>query len=151
MQYGSAVTDPPTLPSVEEVNAMVRTSFPGSEVECVEIGTGYALARRQANPADIRPGGFVSGPAQFALADGALWFCVFAAIGRVEAMALTSELSIRFLRPCVGDVLWARATLDAAGRRNVVGTVRVWADGASDKPTAVAQGTYVLPNPAVPA
>ena len=56
MQYGSAVTDAPTLPSVEEVNAMVRTSFPGSEVECVEIGTGYALARRQVTPADIRPG-----------------------------------------------------------------------------------------------
>ena len=36
-------------------------------------------------------------------------------------------------------------TLDSAGRRNVVGTVRVWTDDRVDKPTAVAQGTYVLP------
>ena len=38
-----------------------------------------------------------------------------------------------------------RATLDAAGRRNVVGTVHVWTDDRADKPTAIAQGTYVLP------
>ena len=60
-------------------------------------------------------------------------------------MALTSELSIRFLRPAVGEILWARATLDATGRRNIVGTVRIWADDRAHKPTAVAQGTYALP------
>jgi acyl-coenzyme A thioesterase PaaI-like protein len=60
-------------------------------------------------------------------------------------MALTSELSIRFLRPAQGSILWARATLDVAGRRNVVGTVRVWCDERDDRPTATAQGTYVLP------
>jgi acyl-coenzyme A thioesterase PaaI-like protein len=60
-------------------------------------------------------------------------------------MALTSELSIRFLRPARGKVLWAKATLDVAGRRNVVGTVRVWCDDRIDKPTATAQGTYALP------
>jgi acyl-coenzyme A thioesterase PaaI-like protein len=65
--------------------------------------------------------------------------------GRIEPMALTAELSIRFLRPAIANVLWARATIDAAGRRNVVGTVRIWADDRDDKPTAVAQGTYVLP------
>ena len=70
---------------------------------------------------------------------------VFAAIGRVEPMALTSELSIRFLRPAAGDVLWAACRSRRAGRRNVVGTVRLWTDDRVDKPTAVAQGTYALP------
>ncbi|MBI2709601.1 MAG: PaaI family thioesterase [Actinobacteria bacterium] len=124
---------------------MVRTAFPGSSNACAEIGAGYAVATRPAMPGDLRPGGFVAGPVQFGIADAALWYCVFAAIGRVEPMALTSELSIRFVRPCVGEVLWARADVDAAGRRNVVGTVRVWVDDRSDEPTAVAQGTYVLP------
>ena len=32
---------------------------------------------------------------------------MLAAVGRVEPMALTSELSIRFLRPAIGSVLWA--------------------------------------------
>ena len=95
----------------------------------------------------MRPGGFISGPAQFGLADAALWYLVFAAIGRIEPMALTSELSIRYLRPAQGSVLWAKATLESAGRRNVVGTVHVWCDDRVDKPTASAQGTYALPLP----
>ena len=60
-------------------------------------------------------------------------------------MAMTSELSIRYLRPAQGSVLWAKATLESAGRRNVVGTVHVWCDDRVDKPTATAQGTYALP------
>ena len=134
-----------TLPTPDEVNEMVRVSFPGSSNECVELGPGWALARKVATDEDIRPGGFVSGPTQFSLADAVLWYCVFATIGRVEPMALTSELSIRFLRPCIGETVWARATVDAAGRRNVVGSVRIWADDNEAKPSAVAQGTYVLP------
>jgi uncharacterized protein (TIGR00369 family) len=128
-----------------DVNAMVRDAFPSSENLCTELGDGYAVASRRFDAAELRPGGFISGPTQFGLADAALWYLVFAVIGRIEPMALTSELSIRFLRPAVGDVLWARATIDSAGRRNIVGTVRIWPDDRPHKPTAVAQGTYVLP------
>ena len=101
---------------------------------------GGSSPARSSGPAGSSPGRRSS-----PLADAALWYLVFAAIERVEPMALTSELSIRFLRPAIGDVLWARATLDKAGRRNVVGTVRVWTDDRVDKPTAIAQGTYALP------
>jgi acyl-coenzyme A thioesterase PaaI-like protein len=133
------------LPSVEEVNAMVAEAFPGSLGRCTEIGPDFAIARRDVPDANIRPGGFVAGPAQFDIADMALWFLVFGAIGRIEPMALTSELSIRFLRPAKGSVLWARATLETAGRRSVVGTVHVWCDDLVDRPSATAQGTYALP------
>jgi uncharacterized protein (TIGR00369 family) len=129
------------------INEMLRQQFPGTGNECAEIGEGFALARQPVSPESLRPGGFISGPTQFSLADAALWYLTFAAIGRIEPMALTSELSIRFLRPAIGEVLWARATLEAAGRRQVVGTVRVWTDDRDDRPTATAQGTYVLPLP----
>lgn len=137
----------PTLdgtPTPDSINRMVVAEFAASGNECTEIGRGYAVARRVITPDAIRPGGYISGPTQFALADAALWYLVFGAIGRVEPMALTSELSIRFLRPAIGELLWARATLDASGRRNVVGTVRIWTDDEA-KATAVAQGTYALP------
>ena len=133
------------LPTVAAVNEMIGQLFPGSDNVCDELGAEFAVARREISEAELRPGAFVSGPAQFALADAALWYLVFGATGRIEPMALTSELSIRYLRPARGEVLWARATLDVAGRRNVVGTVRVWCDDRTDKPTATAQGTYVLP------
>src|SRR5262245_60639091 len=81
---------------VEAINAMVRDAFPGSSTSCADIGTDYALAVLRPGAESIRPGGFISGPTQFAVADSALWFLVFVAIGRVEPMALTLELSIRF-------------------------------------------------------
>lgn len=133
------------LPTVAEINAMVREQFAGSGNECADIGADFALARTVIDEVSLRPGGFVSGPRQFGLADAALWYLVFGAIGRIEPMAMTAELSIRYLRPAQGETLWARATLDKAGRRNVVGTVQLWCDDRTDKITATAQGTYALP------
>jgi len=137
--------EPKGPPSVDEVNEMVEHLFPGSANMCFELGQDFAVARRVVTDAEIRPGGFVSGPTQFALADAVLWYLVFGATGRIEPMALTSELSIRFVRPAQGSVLWARATLEVAGRRNVVGTVHLWCDDHENKPTSIAQGTYALP------
>ena len=131
--------------TVEAVNEMVAAQFRARRTAVPSSATGYAVARYDVDQTALRPGGFISGPAQFGLADAALWYLVFAAIGRIEPMALTSELSIRYLRPAQGSVLWARATLESAGRRNVVGTVHVWCDDRVDKPTATAQGTYALP------
>ena len=134
-----------SVPDVAAVNEMIGELFPGSNNTCTELTSSAAVARRDICDEELRPGAFISGPSQFGLADAALWYLVFGATGRIEPMALTSELSIRFLRPAQGKVLWARATLDVAGRRNVVGTVHVWCDDGSDRPTATAQGTYVLP------
>jgi acyl-coenzyme A thioesterase PaaI-like protein len=132
---------------LDEVNAMVVEQFPGTGNRCVELGDDYAIGAYDVRPDDIRPGGFVSGPTQFDVADCALWFLAFVALGRIEPMALTSELSIRFLRPATGDRLLCRATLEAVNRRSVVGTARVWCDGEPDRITATAQGTYAIPLP----
>lgn len=133
-------------PSIGSVNEMIEQLFPGSNNTCEALGSDFAVARRVVTEDELRPGAFISGPAQFGLADAALWYLVFGATGRIVPMALTSELSIRFIRPAQGKVLWAKATLDIAGRRNVVGTVRVWCDDREAKPTATAQGTYALPH-----
>ena len=128
----------------EEINTFVQGAFPGMGSECTEVGARHSIARRLITPTEIRPGGFVSGPTQFAIADAALWYALFGAVG-IEAMALTSELSIRFLRPAAGTMLFARADLDQVGRRSVIGTVSMWMDDRTDKKVSVAQGTYVRP------
>lgn len=127
------------------VNAMWATDFPGASAQCMELGPDFAVASAHVADHSIRPGGYVSGPTQFALADAALWCATFVAIGRIEPMALTSELSIRYLRPAQGERIWARATVETATRRSVVGSVKVWMDDTEHRPTAIAQGTYVLP------
>ena len=111
--------------NADDVNLMLAEHFPGAGANCAELGDTYAVASTELNELSIRPGNYVSGPTQFALAD--------------------AELSIRFLRPAQGERLWARADLATATRRSVVGSVSVWMDDNSDRPTAVAQGTYVLP------
>jgi len=132
---------------IASINEMLTEQFPGTGNRCVELGPDSAVAAYDVTPSDIRPGGFISGPCQFAIADCALWFLSFVGLGRIEPMALTSELSIRFLRPAAGDRIMCRATMEAVSRRSVVGTAHVWIDGAPDRITAAAQGTYAVPLP----
>ena len=132
---------------IDAINAMVDADFPGSSNRCIELGDGYAVAEYVVTPDNIRPGGFVSGPTQFAVIDSAMWYATFVALGRVEPMALTSELSIRFLRPAQGSLLRCRATIEAVSRRSVVMTAHVWCDDRTDRITSTGQGTYAIPLP----
>ena len=132
---------------VDTVNEMVAEGFPGSRMLCHELGNDFAVAYYDVEPTSIRPGGFISGPTQFGVIDAALWFLTFVGLGRIEPMAMTSELSIRFLRPAQGTRLYCRADLESVSRRSVVGTAHVWCDDRTDKVTATAQGTYAIPLP----
>lgn len=135
---------PPPLVTPGEINDFCDEAFPGSANRCADIGPGWAVARTEADPALLRPGGIISGPTLFGLADAALWFALFSVCG-IEPMSLTSELSIRYLRPARGTAALARADLDHAGRRSVIGTVRMWVEDDPGTTVAVAQGTYVRP------
>jgi uncharacterized protein (TIGR00369 family) len=129
--------------SAAEINAFVAEHFAAIGNECIEVGSRSAVTRFDASTTALRPGGILSGPTVFTACDAALWYALFGAVG-IEAMALTSELSIRFLRPARGEEMFARAELHHVGRRSVIGTVQVWTDDP-DRPVAVAQGTYVRP------
>ena len=127
------------------VNDTITRAWPDTPHRCLEISPTHALASTPTSAVSLRPGGFIPGPTQFSMADVVLWYLVFGALDRVEPMALTSELSIRFLRPAQGDVMWGRADLDKAGRSSVVGTVKLWMDDRPDRLVSTAQGTYALP------
>lgn len=137
----------PAAPGVTPatIEAFVAEQWPARPncATCHEVSGRHAVVDMPVTAEAIRPGGYISGPTQFACADLALWYAVFGAIG-LEAMALTGELSIRFLRPAIGDRLQARADLNSVGSRQIVGTVGIWVDDP-DKPVSVAQGTYLAP------
>ena len=131
----------------EQVDQLVAREFPASYAEgnrCVELANGTALARWAFDPSKLRPGAYVPGPTLFALADSALWYACFTVLG-LEPMAVTSEMSIRFLRPAQGGDVLAKATLNSVSTRRLVGTIEVWVDGAPEKLVAVAQGSYSPP------
>jgi acyl-coenzyme A thioesterase PaaI-like protein len=132
--------------TADEVNSFLARDFPGTANTCESVGPGWAVAALRATEGNLRPGGIISGPTVFGACDAALYYACFTAIG-LEPMTLTSEMSIRFLRPARGEVLRARATLHHAGGRSIIGSVVAWTDDA-DRPVAVAQGTYVRPKAA---
>lgn len=131
----------------EDVNEMLAREFPATfdhGNRCVELDAGMAVARWSFDETKLRPGAYVPGPTLFGLADCALWCATFTIIG-IEPMAVTSEMSIRFLRPAQnGDVL-AQATVNSVSRRSIVGTIELWVDSSPDRLVAVAQGSYARP------
>jgi uncharacterized protein (TIGR00369 family) len=129
--------------TVAQINDFLGSEFVASGNRCEEVGEGWAIALLGAGDMALRPGGIISGPTVFGLCDAALYYACFTVIG-IEPMTLTSEMSIRFLRPARGSEIRARAELHDVGRRSMIGSIVAWTDNI-DKPVAVAQGTYVRP------
>jgi uncharacterized protein (TIGR00369 family) len=75
----------------------------------------------------LRPGGTIAGPTLMSLADTAGYVIVMAHVG-AELMAMTSTLTINFLRAAKPGEIHAEAELLSLGRRNAVCDVRIWTD-----------------------
>jgi len=100
--------------------------------------------RLKVGPSHLRPGGTVSGPSIFALADVALYLAILSRIGPV-ALAVTTNASIDFLRkPEAGRDLIGKARLLKLGKTLAVGDVLVFSEGG-DQPVARAGLTYSIP------
>jgi uncharacterized protein (TIGR00369 family) len=92
----------------------------------------------------LRPGGTVSGPSMFALADVAVYALVLSRLGP-KALAVTTNCSLDFMRkPEAGVDVVAHAKLLKLGRSLAVGDVHMFSDG-SDKMVARSTMTYAIP------
>ncbi len=130
-----------------EVNTFIEAQYPSAAAtgtRCVAVGDRRATASWTYDPGQLRPGGYISGPTQFSLADAALWFAVFTVVG-LQPMAVTSRMSIDFLRPAVGGDLYGAAEIVKVGRSGLVGHIRLWVGEEESRLVALATGTYVAP------
>jgi uncharacterized protein (TIGR00369 family) len=111
-------------------------------IEQVDLD-GLSL-RLRVSPQHLRPGGTVSGPSLFALADVAMYLTLLSRIGPI-ALAVTTNCAIDFLRkPAAGRDLWARARILKLGRSLAVGDVLIFSGQGGD-PVARASLTYAIP------
>ena len=85
----------------------------------------------------------MSGPSIVALADLALYVAILAQIGAVTG-AVTTSITLNFLRRPAPRDLVADCRLLKLGRRLAVGDVTIRSEGAAE-PVAHATGTYSIP------
>lgn len=101
------------------------------------------IARLVVGGAHLRPGGTVSGPAMFALADLAIYLAILSRIGP-QALTVTTNASIDFLRkPEAGRDLLAEARILKLGRVLVVADALIRDTGGTL--VARASMTYSIP------
>lgn len=130
----------------EALSAFLAEAFPqvGGDFRIEEVGPMRALVRLEVAERHLRPGGTVSGPSMFALADVAFYLALLAMIGP-KALAVTTNCSLDFLRkPQSGVDLLGEARILKLGRVLAVGDVFLRSDG---RPDVVARAglTYSIP------
>lgn len=131
--------------TIPELCAFLAEVFPqmAGRFEIVELGPYVARVVMTAGEADLRPGGTVSGPAMFALADVAFYVVTLAMIGP-EPLTVTTNCAIDFLRKPAPGALVAEARLLKLGRSLSVGDVVIFSEGVPG-PVARASLTYSIP------
>ncbi|NHF73792.1 PaaI family thioesterase [Paracoccus xiamenensis] len=130
----------------EALNAFLAVEFPQLEgaFTVIEVNEDRLVARLRVTDAHLRPGGTVSGPSMFALADVAIYCVVLSRIGPV-ALAVTTNASIDFMRkPVAGRDLRAECRLLKLGRSLAVGEALIFSDGQPE-PVARCSMTYAIP------
>jgi uncharacterized protein (TIGR00369 family) len=129
-----------------ELAAFLEAVFPQIRGEMVVEAVGPMSARMRMAVAErhLRPGGTVSGPSMFMLADCAFYAATLAMIGR-EALTVTTSLTINFLaKPPAADLI-AEARILRLGKLLSVGEVTIHSAGRADGPVAHAAVTYAIP------
>ena len=142
-------TGPPLQLDRDGVNSLLMKAFPLADPNSLalarEVGPGWVLVvRPYGGERTLRPGGVISGPTLMEIADLAAYTLVLAHIGE-QLMAVTSSLTMNFLRGAKPGDIHARADMLRLGRRIAVCDVRIWTEGP-DRPAAQATVTYAIPS-----
>ncbi|ANK83000.1 MAG: hypothetical protein TEF_20990 [Rhizobiales bacterium NRL2] len=131
-----------------EIEAFLAEAFPqiaDLNLRVEQAGGRKARVRMPIGEDNLRPGGTVSGPTLFWLADLGLYIAVLADLGtEAAAMAVTANATVNFLsKPERADLI-ADVRLMKLGRRLAVGEVAIYSEGKDDM-VAHITGSYALP------
>ncbi len=141
------MSGPPAAPVLDagELAAFLDEVFPQirGEASIEHVGAMEARMRLHVEDRHLRPGGTISGPSMFMLADVTFYVAVLAMIGR-EPLTVTTTLTINFLRkPPLADLTGAARILKL-GRTLATGDVLL-TSVADPRPVAHATCSYAIP------
>lgn len=117
-----------------EIEAIIHQGVPlGAAwgVRVLAASAAEAQLELPHNPALLRPGNTVSGPAIMGLADMAMWAVLLAGSeGRDES--LTASMHVNFLQPCGPGPITATARIIKGKGRSIFGDILVRAAGSEE-------------------
>ena len=131
---------------IPALQAFVAREFPqlGDDFLIETLGEDGVTVRLKVADRHLRPGGTVSGPSMFTLADVGMYLAILARIGPV-ALAVTTNCSIDFMRkPTARTDLICETRLLKLGRVLAVGDALITSAG-HPSPVARASLTYSIP------
>jgi uncharacterized protein (TIGR00369 family) len=113
------------------------------DIEIISISSKRCKVRLPFHSRNLRPGGTISGPAMFTLADVGIYLVILAHIGPV-GLAVTTNMNINFLNRPEPQALLADCEILKLGKRLAIGEARLYGetDGVL---VAQASGTYSIP------
>ena len=132
--------------SANEIMSLLNNTFPQQAkfFEIDELTVESLIVRHKIDESHLRPGGTISGPTMFSLADISLYILTMSRIGPV-LLAVTTNCSMDFMRkPKAGSDLLAKTRLLKLGKNLCVGDVLIFSEGL-EKPVARASMTYSIP------
>ncbi|MGI9422349.1 MAG: PaaI family thioesterase [Hyphomicrobiaceae bacterium] len=145
-----APVDAPWTPhDVAAVTALIDQHFPQARDDVgafviEELSHHCAIVRLPIDAKFIRPGGSVSGPTMFKIADLGAWIAILSKRGPAGVDAVTATLTINFLaRPEPADLI-CKTRLLRLGRRLAMAECQVYSDGRTDM-VAHATCSYAMP------
>lgn len=129
-----------------QVNTLMAEVYPQLNAdhlsyEAVAVFPGGCTVRLNADERHLRPGGTVSGPCLFTLADIGGYACVLSHAGP-DALSVTTNISINFMRKAGAGPVLGHCRILKLGRSLMVFDIDIVADGQT---VAHATGTYSVP------
>lgn len=127
--------------------AALDANFPSWNTmgDLVSVENGMAISRLEPTALHLRPGGTVSGPAMFAMADVCMYLAILWTLGAGAGAAVTADMHSRFLRRPPGDgPLVCKARLIRIGRNLIITEAVTHAEG-DDEPLALFTASYSNP------
>jgi uncharacterized protein (TIGR00369 family) len=132
--------------TIAEITVFLEKVFPqiDKDFEVISLAADEVVVRMRVQDRHLRPGGTVSGPSMFALADVSYYVATLALIGP-EALTVTTNCSIDFMRkPAAHRDMICKARVLKLGRTLSVGDVMLYSEGI-EEPVAHANLTYSIP------
>ena len=131
-----------------EVNALMASVYPQLNdefafYEALDVFPGGCTVRLNADERHLRPGGTVSGPSLFTLADIGGYVCVLSHAGP-DALSVTVNLNINFMRKAEAGPIDGHCRILKLGRSLMVFDIDIVA-GPDGHTIAHATGTYSIP------